>query len=331
MGPDVGHVFVRERAAAVAWGLCGLTALVAVSTLLLLANGVGESTPGRLVRPRRLWRAVPPRGLAHLRNHRGARGYSSAREADRLDFLPDGPPGRRRRSRLPVRGLRPALLPPPLRRSANARELRLAPARRGRSRFAWRRASRRRHRDDAAGACVALAAGRGGGQMSHRTARRLAWGLVALALTLLVSSTVVYAAGGSGVSLSFFIWAIALVFAGVGAMIATRHPGNAIGWIFLSVAVTAGLAEVAHAYADYWVGGNGGSEALARPRRGTGPLWTLSSCPRRPPPAVPGRPPALSTLAADRMVRRAGDRGRVRDAGPDPGAAGLSAADEPTG
>ncbi len=99
--------------------------------------------------------------------------------------------------------------------------------------------------------------------MSDRTARRLTWCLVALAVTLLVSSVVISAAG-SGVSLSGIIWAIALVFAGVGSLIATRHPGNAIGWIFLSVAVTAGLAEVAHAYADYWVGGNGGSEALAK-------------------------------------------------------------------
>ena len=55
------------------------------------------------------------------------------------------------------------------------------------------------------------------GKMSDRTARRLTWGLVALAVTLLVSSLVIYAAGGSGVSLSGFIWAIALVFAGVGA------------------------------------------------------------------------------------------------------------------
>jgi hypothetical protein len=30
----------------VAWGLCGLTALLAVPTLLLLANGAGQSTPG---------------------------------------------------------------------------------------------------------------------------------------------------------------------------------------------------------------------------------------------------------------------------------------------
>jgi hypothetical protein len=100
--------------------------------------------------------------------------------------------------------------------------------------------------------------------MSHRNARRLTWGLVGLALTLLVASSVIYSAGGSGVSISVFIWAIALVFSGVGGVIATRHPGNAIGWIFLSVGATAGLAEVAHAYADYWVGGNGGSEALAK-------------------------------------------------------------------
>jgi hypothetical protein len=100
--------------------------------------------------------------------------------------------------------------------------------------------------------------------MSQRTARRLTWSLVALALTLLVASSVIYAAGGSGVSIGVIIWAIALVFAGVGGLIATRQPGNAIGWIFLSVGVTAGLAEVAHAYADYWVTGNGGSEGLAK-------------------------------------------------------------------
>jgi hypothetical protein len=46
MGSDVGHVFLRGRAATVAWGLCGLTALVAIPTLLLLAHGAGESTPG---------------------------------------------------------------------------------------------------------------------------------------------------------------------------------------------------------------------------------------------------------------------------------------------
>jgi hypothetical protein len=40
MGPDVGHVFLRGKPETVAWALCGLTALLAVPTLRLLANGV---------------------------------------------------------------------------------------------------------------------------------------------------------------------------------------------------------------------------------------------------------------------------------------------------
>ena len=101
--------------------------------------------------------------------------------------------------------------------------------------------------------------------MSERTARRLTWGLVALALALLVASEVTYVGNGSTFSLGVgFIWAITLVFSGVGALIATRHPQNAIGWIFLGVAVTAGVGELAGGYAGYWIGGNGGSEALGK-------------------------------------------------------------------
>jgi hypothetical protein len=99
--------------------------------------------------------------------------------------------------------------------------------------------------------------------MTDRRARRLAWTFVALAFMLLAASSVLYAAG-SGVALSVIISAIVLVFSGVGVLIAIRHPDNAIGWIFLSVAVSAGFAEIVHAYADYWVSGNGGSEALAK-------------------------------------------------------------------
>lgn len=99
--------------------------------------------------------------------------------------------------------------------------------------------------------------------MSDRTARRLAAALVALTLGLLIAAMAFVVAAGDAYALGgLFVWTIALVFMLVGALIATRHPGNAIGWIFLSVGVAAGLGHLAWAYADYWVGGNGGSKAL---------------------------------------------------------------------
>jgi hypothetical protein len=96
--------------------------------------------------------------------------------------------------------------------------------------------------------------------MSDRAALRLAWGLAGLALVLMLSSSVV-----SGVDLGdLFIWAIALVFAGVGALIASRHPGNAIGWILLAAGVAAGLGAVASSFAQHWVEGSGGPDALGK-------------------------------------------------------------------
>lgn len=52
--------------------------------------------------------------------------------------------------------------------------------------------------------------------------RRLTWGLSALAVVLMLSSALLSAGSGS-----VFIWAIGLVFAGVGVLIASRQPGNA--------------------------------------------------------------------------------------------------------
>jgi hypothetical protein len=102
--------------------------------------------------------------------------------------------------------------------------------------------------------------------MSGRVSTRLAWVLVALAVVLLVSGAVVSLAGGIGVDIGsdVFLWAITLVFASVGVLIATRHPANAIGWIFLGVAVAAGLATLAGSYAESWVDGREGSEALGK-------------------------------------------------------------------
>jgi hypothetical protein len=99
--------------------------------------------------------------------------------------------------------------------------------------------------------------------MSRWTAARLTWGLVALTAALLASPLIldIVTAGRAG-GPSVFILAIGAVFSGVGAVIAIRQPRNAIGWIFISAGVGAGLASLASAYADYWVAGNGGSEAI---------------------------------------------------------------------
>jgi hypothetical protein len=94
--------------------------------------------------------------------------------------------------------------------------------------------------------------------MSGRAATRLAWSLAGLALGLLVSAWVVGIRDGGQ---SVFVLALALTFSVVGALIASRHPGNAIGWIFLAVAVSAGLGALAGSYADRWLA-RGGSQAL---------------------------------------------------------------------
>jgi hypothetical protein len=100
-----------------------------------------------------------------------------------------------------------------------------------------------------------------GNAMEGRTARRLALGLVALTVALMVSGQALAIAADTE-RLDVLIWAFAVVFSLVGTLVATRHPGNAIGWIFLSVGVAAGLGALTGGYADYWVGGHGGSKAL---------------------------------------------------------------------
>jgi hypothetical protein len=94
--------------------------------------------------------------------------------------------------------------------------------------------------------------------MSGRASTRLAWALAGLALALLAAS----AASRPGELDDVLVVALAITFSVVGALIASRHPGNAIGWIFLAVAVATGLGGVAAAYAEHWLGGGGGSRTL---------------------------------------------------------------------
>ena len=101
--------------------------------------------------------------------------------------------------------------------------------------------------------------------MSARFVRALPWTLVAVALVLLVASNVLAFAGGTskGLGGGVFIWAIAVVFGVTGSLVASRHPGNPIGWLFLVASVSAGVGSLAGSYAEYYIATGNGSALLA--------------------------------------------------------------------
>ena len=95
--------------------------------------------------------------------------------------------------------------------------------------------------------------------MNGRLARVLPWTLVALAVAFLMAAEILAFGTGANVAsndalgFNLFIWAIALVFGATGGLIATRQPGNPIGWLFLVASLSAGLASLSGTYADYYV------------------------------------------------------------------------------
>src|SRR5215211_2015108 len=109
--------------------------------------------------------------------------------------------------------------------------------------------------------------GQGIGGMSGRAATWLAWSLVALSLVLLVGgisfalmarSTVPERPYYDLVTLSV----LALAFSVVGAIIASRQPRNAIGWIFGGVGVTIGFSSFTGDFAEFWLASGFGRGVL---------------------------------------------------------------------
>jgi hypothetical protein len=88
--------------------------------------------------------------------------------------------------------------------------------------------------------------------MSGRTAGRVAWGLWALTV-LAVAPTLLLASvnGPSSARITAFISLVILAFSTVGALVASRHPGNTIGWLFCLGAFCWILGELALEYAVY--------------------------------------------------------------------------------
>ena len=116
-------------------------------------------------------------------------------------------------------------------------------------------------------------------------ARWLAWGLVSVTTLLMAGADALVIASGTDLDIGgeVFFWSFALVFAAVGGLIASRHPGNAIGWIFLGSAVAVGLGSFSGSYANYWLQSGAGPEVLARRQPGTATGPGSSSSWFRPP------------------------------------------------
>ena len=109
--------------------------------------------------------------------------------------------------------------------------------------------------------------------MSARTAARLAWSLVTLSVALLLGgialsrttrATVPGLAYGDEAELGnvFLTLATVIAFSVVGAIVASRHPNNTIGWIFCGVGLVVGLATLAGGYAEYWLASGSGPRSL---------------------------------------------------------------------
>src|SRR5215211_1055983 len=113
--------------------------------------------------------------------------------------------------------------------------------------------------------------GRGSGGMSTSAATWLAWSLVVLSVVLFVGGIALdqmtrSSAPGRlyyGPLDAVFTLATVLAFSVVGAIIASRQPRNAIGWIFCGIGLVVGLNSLAGGYAEYRLSGGSSLGSLA--------------------------------------------------------------------
>jgi len=90
--------------------------------------------------------------------------------------------------------------------------------------------------------------------VSAHAAARLAWSLCAAATALLALASVLPALGASPRSDRLFesiFTLMILTYAAVGAVVATRRPGNPIGWVFCAFGLCAAVLAAAAEYAEF--------------------------------------------------------------------------------
>ena len=114
---------------------------------------------------------------------------------------------------------------------------------------------------------------RGVGGTSTRSAAWLAWSLVVLSVALLVGGVALartmgstppglpYGSVGDADTVVLSL-AIVLTFSVVGAIVASRHPRNTIGWLFCAIGLAVGFNGLAGGYAEYWLVSGRGSRSL---------------------------------------------------------------------
>jgi len=123
--------------------------------------------------------------------------------------------------------------------------------------------------------------------MRQRAAAWLAWSLVTISVALLLGgialdlvtrSTVPELPFGGETEDGSLVTDLVtlLTFSVVGAIIASRHPRNTIGWLFCSVGVTIGLNSFVGNYAEFWLASGFGTSSLGETAAWFSSwLWTL--------------------------------------------------------
>jgi len=87
--------------------------------------------------------------------------------------------------------------------------------------------------------------------MPRSVAGRSAWSSAAVALSMMVAGVALTSVADGAVSgVDIGLTAVLLTFPVVGALVASRQPGNAIGWLFCAAGTLFGAASLAQGYAE---------------------------------------------------------------------------------
>src|SRR5712691_3062798 len=101
--------------------------------------------------------------------------------------------------------------------------------------------------------------------MSTRTSTRIAWSLWSISIVSMAIGVLLFVTSGSTAARGFggqpLMDLTFVMFATMGALIVSRHPENAIGWLFSLIGLTSALGQsgLGYGYVHYALFGHPGS------------------------------------------------------------------------